>query len=72
MSLTELFEVKNSVCRDYVIRLADRVPSSFHIEKAIEYDVPLFMASALPRSIDTALPIWNSHVRTSRLSQGST
>ena len=44
MSLTELFEVKNSVCRDYVIRLADdRVPSLFYIEKAIEYDIPLFM-----------------------------
>ena len=44
LSLTELFEVKNSVCRDYVIRLADdRVPSSFYIEKAIEYDIPLFM-----------------------------
>jgi hypothetical protein len=44
MSLTELFEVKNSVCRDYVIRLADdRVPSSFYVEKAIEYDIPLFM-----------------------------
>ena len=44
MSLTQLFEVKNSVCRDYVIRLADdRVPSSFYVEKAIEYDIPLFM-----------------------------
>ena len=44
MSLTELFEVKNSVCRDYVIRLADdRVPSSFYVEKAIEYGIPLFM-----------------------------
>ena len=44
MGLTELFEVKNSVCRDYVIRLADdRVPSSFYVEKAIEYDIPLFM-----------------------------
>ena len=44
MGLTELFEIKNSVCRDYVIRLADdRVPSSFYVEKAIEYDIPLFM-----------------------------
>jgi hypothetical protein len=44
MSLTELFEVKNSVCRDYVIRLADdRVPSSFYVVKAIEYVIPLFM-----------------------------
>jgi hypothetical protein len=44
MGLTELFELKNSVCRDYVIRLADdRVASSFYVEKAIEYDIPLFM-----------------------------
>jgi hypothetical protein len=44
MSLNELFEAKNSVCRDYVIRLADdRVSSAFYIEKAIEYAIPLFM-----------------------------
>ena len=44
LSLTELFEAKNSVCRDYVIRLADdRVPGSFYVDKAIEHCVPLFM-----------------------------
>ncbi|MCP3938188.1 MAG: hypothetical protein GY708_22805 [Actinomycetia bacterium] len=43
-SLTELFEAKNSVCRDFVIRLADdRIPGSFYVEKAIERNVPLFM-----------------------------
>ena len=42
-SLAELFEAKNSVCRDYVIRLADdRIPASFYVEKAIEHNVPLF------------------------------
>ncbi len=44
VSLEELFEAKNSVCRDYVIRLADdRVSASFYVEKAIEHGVPLFM-----------------------------
>jgi hypothetical protein len=44
LSLSELFEAKNSVCRDYVIRLADdRIPASFYVEKAIENNVPLFM-----------------------------
>ena len=43
-TLDELFEAKNSVCRDYVIRLADdRVPPSFYVERAIEENVPLFM-----------------------------
>ena len=44
MSLTELFDAKNSLCRDYVIRLADdRVPGSFYVDKAIEHRIPLFM-----------------------------
>ena len=44
MGLADLFDVKNSVCRDYVIRLADdRVPAAFYIEKAIERNIPLFM-----------------------------
>lgn len=43
-SLAELFEVKNKVCRDYVIRLADdRIDASFYIENAIDQNVPLFM-----------------------------
>jgi len=44
VSLEELFDLKNSVCRDYVIRLADdRIPAAFYVEKAIERNVPLFM-----------------------------
>ena len=44
LSLTELFEAKNSICRDYVIRLADdRVPASFYVDRAIELNIPLFM-----------------------------
>ena len=43
-TLAELFEAKNSVCRDYVIRLADdRLPAPFYVEKAIEENIPLFM-----------------------------
>ena len=44
LSLVELFELKNSVCTDYVIRLAeDRTPSSFYVEQAIKCNIPLFM-----------------------------
>ena len=44
LSLVELFELKNSVCTDYVIRLAeDRTPNSFYVEQAIKYNIPLFM-----------------------------
>jgi len=44
LSLVELFEAKNRICQDYVIRLADdRVPSEFYVEKAIQNGVPLFM-----------------------------
>ncbi len=44
VGLAELFDLKNSVCRDYVIRLADdRVDPSFYIANAIEKNVPLFM-----------------------------
>lgn len=44
VSLADLFDAKNSVCRDYVIRLADdRVAASFYVEKAIERNIPLFM-----------------------------
>jgi hypothetical protein len=44
LSLVELFELKNSVCTDYVIRLAeDRTPSTFYVEQAIKYNIPLFM-----------------------------
>jgi len=42
--LVELFELKNSICPDYVIRLAeDRIPVSFYVEQAIKYNIPLFI-----------------------------
>ena len=44
MSLDELFEVKNSVCPDYVIRLAeDRIPLDFYEQQAIRTQKPLFI-----------------------------
>ena len=42
--LQELFNLKNSVCPDYVIRLADdRTPVSFYVEQAIKSIIPLFI-----------------------------
>ena len=44
MSLQALFDAKDSVCPDYVIRLAeDRVPVEFYATKAIETCKPLFI-----------------------------
>jgi hypothetical protein len=44
LGLEELFEIKNSVCPEYVIRLAeDRTPVSFYVEQAIRCKIPLFM-----------------------------
>jgi hypothetical protein len=44
LGLVELFELKNSVCPDYVIRLADdRTPVEFYVEQAIKYNIPLFI-----------------------------
>jgi len=44
VSLQELFDAKNSVCRNYVIRLAeDRVPVSFYEDQAIKHRIPLFL-----------------------------
>lgn len=44
VSLAALSAAKHSVCRDYVIRLADdRVESSHYVANAIEHNVPLFM-----------------------------
>jgi len=44
LGLVELTELKNSVCPDYVIRLAeDRTPVSFYVEQAIAYNIPLFI-----------------------------
>jgi hypothetical protein len=44
VSLQELFEAKDSICPDYVIRLAeDRVPVSFYEQQAIQANKPLFL-----------------------------
>ncbi len=44
MSLEALFEVKNSVCPDYVMRLAeDRIPLDFYEQQAIQHNIPLFL-----------------------------
>ncbi|MCP4471373.1 MAG: hypothetical protein GY815_11940 [Gammaproteobacteria bacterium] len=44
VSLRELFEAKDSICPNYVIRLAeDRVPVSFYEEQAIQGNKPLFL-----------------------------
>jgi hypothetical protein len=44
MSLEELFQVKYSVCPDYVIRLAeDRIPLDFYEQQAIKHNIPLFL-----------------------------
>ena len=44
LGLVELFELKNSVCPDYVISLADdRTPVSFYVEQAIKSNIPLFI-----------------------------
>jgi len=44
LSLEELFAIKNSVCPDYVIRLAeDRTPVAFYVEQAIRCKIPLFV-----------------------------
>ncbi len=44
VNLTELLQAKNSVCRDYVMRLAeDRIPLSVYEEQALENSIPLFL-----------------------------
>jgi hypothetical protein len=44
LGLEELFAIKNSVCPDYVIRLAeDRTPVLFYVEQAIRCNIPLFV-----------------------------
>ena len=44
VNLPELFELKNSVCRDFVIGLRDdQMPVSYYVEKAIELNIPLFL-----------------------------
>ncbi len=44
IDIHELFKLKNSVCRDYVIRLAeDRTPTDFYVEQAIKSIIPLYL-----------------------------
>jgi len=44
MNLEELFQVKYSVCPDYVIRLAeDRIPLDFYEQQATKHNIPLFL-----------------------------
>ncbi|MFA9421418.1 MAG: uroporphyrinogen decarboxylase family protein, partial [Gammaproteobacteria bacterium] len=67
-SLVELFELKNSICPDYVIRLAeDRVPVSFYVEQAIKYNIPLFIgigATQVDRNSIADLDISKQEIRT--------
>ena len=44
LSLEALFQVKYSICPDYVIRLAeDRIPLDFYEQQAIKHNIPLFL-----------------------------
>jgi len=66
--LVELFELKNSICPDYVIRLAeDRIPVSFYVEQAIKYNIPLFIgigATQVDRNSIADLEISKHEIRT--------
>lgn len=44
VNLAELFELKNSVCRDFVIGLRDdQMPVTYYVEQAIKRNIPLFL-----------------------------
>ena len=68
LSLVELFELKNSVCPDYVIRLADdRTPTGFYVEQAIKNNIPLFMgigATQVDRNSIADLGIAKQEIKT--------
>ncbi|MFV2031290.1 MAG: hypothetical protein ACC663_02235 [Gammaproteobacteria bacterium] len=68
LGLVELFELKNSVCPDYVIRLAeDRTPVSFYVEQAIKSNIPLFIgigATQVDRNSIADLEIAKQDIRT--------
>ena len=68
LGLVELFELKNSVCPDYVIRLADdRTPVSFYVEQAIKYNIPLFIgigATQVDRNSIADLELSKREIRT--------
>ena len=67
LGLVELFELKNSVCPDYVISLADdRTPASFYVEQAIKCNIPLFMgigATQVDRNSIADLEISKQEIR---------
>jgi len=68
MSLQALFDAKNSVCPDYVIRLAeDRVPVEFYETKAIDTRKPLFIgigATQIDRNSIADLTLQKRETRT--------
>ena len=68
LGLVELFELKNSVCPDYVIRLADdRTPTDFYVDQAIKNNIPLFMgigATQVDRNSIADLDISKQEIRT--------
>lgn len=68
ISLIELFDIKNSVCPDYVIRLAeDRTPVDFYVEQAIRCNIPLFMgigATLIDRNSNVKLDIAKQQIKT--------
>jgi hypothetical protein len=68
LSLEELFEIKNSVCPEYVICLAeDRTPVAFYVEQAIRCKIPLFVgigATLIDRNSIADLEIAKQEIRT--------
>jgi hypothetical protein len=68
LSLEELFALKNSVCPEYVICLAeDRTPVSFYVEQAIRCKIPLFVgigATLIDRNSIADLEIAKQEIRT--------
>jgi hypothetical protein len=68
LDLIELFELKNSVCPDFVIRLADdRTPVSFYVEQATKYNIPLFIgigATQVDRNSIADLELSKQEIRT--------
>ena len=67
LSLEELFEIKNSVCPEYVICLAeDRTPVAFYVEQAIRCEIPLFVgigATLIDRNSIADLEIAKQEIR---------
>ena len=63
-----MFKLKNSVCPDYVIRLAeDRTPVPFYVEQAIKCNIPLFMgigATVIDRNSIADLEIAKQEIET--------